>query len=116
MAIDSGDGWTRERIHAKLMQRHPVLALIRVDMSTDQFGHFVVIRGFVDRGATVVLNDSFPRDDRETWQMPSDERRAVSEGRRADWNRFDASWASAVDQGKDPLAPNGHVRWAMAAQ
>lgn len=116
LAIESGDGWTRERVHTKLSQGHPVLALVRVDMSTTEFGHFVVIRGLVDQGATVVFNDSYPRNDRATWDMSSEERRAIGEGRREDWYEFDASWASAVDHDLDPLAPKGHVRWAMAVR
>jgi RHS repeat-associated protein len=118
MAIESGDNWTRERVHAKLMGGHPVLALVRVDLSTNQFGHFVVIRGLIDQGATVVFNDSYPRDDRRTWNMSLEERRAMGEGRMADWHDFDRSWASNVDE-MDPLGGfefSGHVRWAMAAQ
>ncbi len=115
LAIDSGDNWTRERVHQKLLNGHPVLALVRVDLSIDQFGHFVVIRGLVNQGTRVVFNDSFPRDDRRTWNMSSEERRTIGEGRGEDWTDFDRSWASAVDKG-DPLAPEGHVRWAMAAK
>ena len=114
LAIESGDNWTRERVYQKLLSGHPVLALIRVDLSTDQFGHFVVIRGLVNQGQTVVFNDSYPTE--RGWNWTSEERRAAGESRREDWRRFDASWASAVDQNKDPLAREGHVRWAMAAQ
>jgi hypothetical protein len=116
LTIESGDNWTREKVHQKLLNGHPVLALVRVDLSTDEFGHFVVIRGLVDEGATVVLNDSFPRNNRHTWNMSSEERRAIGEGREVDWKKFDRSWASAVDASKDPLAPEGHIRWAMAVK
>jgi len=126
MAIESGDGWTRERVHAKLSQGHPVLALIRVDLrihppgrGDGAFGHFVVIRGLVDQGATVVFNDSYPGEqywDERGGPSRADERQAAGEGRREDWHKFDRSWASYVDKDKDPLAPEGHVRWAMAAQ
>ena len=114
MAIESGDNWTRERVHQKLLASHPVLALIRVNLSTSDFGHFVVIRGLVDQGRTVVFNDSYP--DHEGWDWTVEERQAVGEGRWEDWSDFDDSWASAVDEDLDPLAPQGHVRWAMAAQ
>jgi hypothetical protein len=114
MAIESGDNWTREKVHQKLSSGHPVLALIRVDLSTNQFGHFVVIRGMVDQGSTVVFNDSYPSN--KLWDATSEQRRMAGESRRAKWRDFDRSWASAVDKGRDPLSPQGHVRWAMAAQ
>jgi RHS repeat-associated protein len=117
MAIESGDNWTRERVHQKLLAGHPVLALVRVELSIDQFGHFVVIRGLVKQGATVVFNDSYPGEEYWYWNnVTAEERQAVGEGKREDWSDFDDSWASAIDKGLDPLALQGHVRWAMAVQ
>jgi hypothetical protein len=124
--IESGDNWTRERVHQKLLEGHPVLALIRVDLRTlppdpedpynrDRgFGHFVVIRGLINEGRTVVFNDSYPTE--RGWYWTPEQRRAAGEAREEPWRKFDASWASGVDQGKDPLAPEGHVRWAMAVR
>jgi hypothetical protein len=116
LAIESGDNWTREMIHQKLMAGHPVLALVRSEFTTNYFGHFVLIRGLVDQGATVVLNDSYPGE--EYWNVSAEERQAIGEGRRVDWYDFDRSWASHVDS-MDPLGGadfTGHVRWAMAVQ
>jgi len=116
MMIDSRDNWTKQEVYNKLMAGHPVLALVRVNLSTDQFGHFVVIRGLVDNGERVIFNDSFPNN-RQTTRNASPERRSrMGEGRQEDWTDFDASWASDVDEKYDPLSPQGHVRWAMAAQ
>ena len=112
--IESGDNWTHQEVYNKLVAGHPVIALIRVDLSTSQFGHFVTIRGFVDGGWTVVFNDSYPA--YRYVNQSEEERRVAGEGRREGWNRFDASWASAVDRGEDPLSPHGHVRWAMAGR
>jgi hypothetical protein len=105
------------------MNGHPVLTLIRVSLFTAPpgyqdggFGHFVVIRGLVDQGATVVFNDSYPGE--QYWGDTSEKRRAAGEGRREGWYEFDRSWSSYVDE-MDPLGgPNfkGHVRWAMAVR
>ena len=68
----------------------------------------------VDPGSTVVLNDSYPGE--AYWDVSSEERRKVGEGRRVDWYEFDKSWASYVDS-MDPLGGDnfqGHVRWAMS--
>ena len=86
---------------------------MRVDLSTDQFGHFVVIRGFVEGGGTVVFNDSYPSGD--YWNSSPQERRSAGELRTENWYDFDRSWASHVDV-DDPLSPEGHVRWAMAVR
>jgi RHS repeat-associated protein len=115
--IISGDGWAHKDVYEKVRNGHPVLTLIRSELTTNYFGHFVVIKGFVDRGWTVVFNDSYPGE--AYWDSrggSSEQRRQVGEGRKADWDKFDASWASAVDKGYDPLSPGGHVRWAMAVK
>ncbi|MBN1878417.1 MAG: C39 family peptidase [Anaerolineae bacterium] len=127
LTIESGDHWTRERVHHKLLNNHPVLALVRVELSTNQFGHFVVVRGLIDQGLTVVFNDSYPGSQRRYWRMTPEERQAIGDGREAEWSDFDRSWASQVDsmdpQGKDTGGHvgwasipefSGHVRWAMA--
>lgn len=101
-------------MYNKLVAGHPVVALIRVNLSSSQFGHFVTIRGFIDGGWTVVFNDSYPAGSYVS--RPEPERRLAGEGRQEEWNIFDASWASAVDRGEDPLSPDGHVRWAMAVE
>ena len=111
--IESGDNWTRQRVHEKLMNGHPVLALIRADLGITTFGHFVVIRGLVNQGATVIFNDSYPNE--EYWDDP-EARQASGEMRSTDWSKFDISWASYVDADMDPLASGGHVRWAMAVR
>jgi hypothetical protein len=118
LSIDSRDNWTRTEVHQKLMQGHTVLALIRVDLSTHQFGHYVLIRGLVDQGATVVFNDSYPNGNDSTWDMTTEGRRGLGEARREPWTNFDRSWASSVDE-KDPMGGpgfQGHVRWAMSVQ
>ena len=112
--IESGDNWTHQKMYNKLVAGHPVVALIRVNLSTNQFGHFVTIRGFVDGGWTVIFNDSYPAVHYVNRSV--EERQLAGEGRREEWNRFDVSWASAVDRGDDPLSPQGHVRWAMAVK
>jgi uncharacterized protein YvpB len=112
MEIESGDNWTSRRVRQKLVTGHPVLALVRVDLSTDQYGHFVVLRG--SSATEVVFNDSYPRE--EAWDWSPEERQAFGEGRTESWSQFDASWSSRVDINDDPLAPEGHARWAMAAQ
>jgi len=120
MTIESGDNWTYARVNQKLRDGHAVLALIRVDLSTYQFGHFVVIRGLVDQGSKVVFNDSYPAEDyrdQEGGPSRSEERRTAGEGRRENWYDFDRSWASYIDP-MDPMEGsnfNGHVRWAMAS-
>ncbi len=123
MAIESGDNWTRTRVHQKLLDGHPVIALVRVNLAASPprrffggggFGHFVVIRGLINQEETVVFNDSYPAS--EGWNWTAEQRRAVGEGRQEDWAKFDSSWASAVDQGDDPMSPEGHVRWAMAVR
>lgn len=105
----SGDNWTRERVYQKLIAGHPVLALVRVDLSTNQFGHFVVIGGIVDDGETVIFNDSYPNGRQRTWNMTTEQRQSLGAPRTEDWSRFDTSWASGVDTPR-------HVRWAMAVQ
>ncbi len=113
--IESGDNWTHKKAFQKVSNGHPVLALIRAEMGRTRrhFGHFVVIRGFIDRGWTVVFNDSYPGE--AYWNATSEVRRQVGENRAADWGDFDASWASAVDE-MDPLFSGGHVRWAMTVR
>ncbi|MBI4675948.1 MAG: C39 family peptidase [Chloroflexi bacterium] len=114
--IISGDNWTHEEVYRKVRSGHPVLTLVRSELTTTYFGHFVVIRGFVDGGWTVMFNDSYPGED--YWDVrggSSEKRRQVGEGRREAWDKFDASWASSVDA-MDPLSPGGHVRWAMAVR
>jgi RHS repeat-associated protein len=113
--IVSGDNWTHQNVYNKVSQGHPVLTLIRSEVTTNPnyFGHFVAIRGFTDRGWTVVFNDSYPGE--AYWNGSASERRKVGEKRGIDWNIFDASWASNVDV-MDPLSPGGHVRWAMAVR
>lgn len=103
------DNWTHERVYNKLANGHPVVALVKIELSTRGFGHFVTIRGFVDGGWTAVFNDSYP-----VGYSSEEARRQAGEGRQADWERFDRSWSSAVDAGMDPLSPDGHVRWAMS--
>lgn len=115
--IVSGDNWTHKQVFQKVSNGHPVLALIRSELATsaNYFGHFVTIRGFTDRGWTVVFNDSYPGE--AYWNVSTATRQEVGEMRTADWSVFDASWASAVDA-KDPLSPNGkgHSRWAMSVR
>jgi RHS repeat-associated protein len=113
--IASGDNWTHQGVYEKVRAGHPVLTLIRSELSAtpNYFGHFVVIRGFVDRGWTVVFNDSYPGE--AYWRVSSEQRRQAGEKRVADWDVFDASWASSVDA-MDPISPGGHVRWAMAVR
>jgi len=113
--ITSGDNWTHQSVYETVRAGHPVLTLIRSEISAspNHFGHFVVIRGFIKRGWTVVFNDSYPGE--AYWGSSADQRRQVGEGREADWEDFDASWASSVDP-MDPLGPGGHIRWAMAVR
>ena len=114
--VISGDNWTHSDVYEKVGAGHPVLALIRSELTRTYFGHFVVVRGFVDQGWTVVFNDSYPGE--EYWDVrggSSSIRRQVGERRTADWSVFDRSWASSVDE-MDPLSPGGHVRWAMAVR
>ena len=112
--IEAGDNWTYKKANQKVKAGHPMLTLIRVDLTTTDFGHFVVIRGFDDAGWTVILNDSCPA--RRYGNRSASARRNAGERRREDWEKFDLSWASAVDAGNDPLAPGGHVRWGMAVK
>ncbi|NJN99939.1 MAG: hypothetical protein HC875_40455 [Anaerolineales bacterium] len=114
--IVSGDNWTHQQVFQKVSQGHPVLTLIRSELTTTYFGHFVVIKGFSNGGWTVVFNDSYPGEAYWDVRDGSPEiRRDVGEGREADWEDFDASWASQVDD-MDPMSPGGHVRWAMAVR
>jgi len=118
LSIQSGDNWTRNMVHERLMAGHPVITLVRSEFAatSNYFGHFVLIRGLIDQGATVVVNDSYPGED--YWNATPEERQTVGEGRRVDWYEFDRSWASFVDS-MDPLGGsnfNGHVRWAMAVK
>jgi RHS repeat-associated protein len=113
--IASGDNWTREMVYKKVSDGHPVLTLIRAELGTrypPDFGHYVVIKGFIDNGWTVIFNDSYPG--RAYWDRSYEERRQAGEGRQSDWETFDDSWASAVDKNMDPLSVGGLVRWAMA--
>jgi len=114
--IESGDGWTHEEVYEQVRNGHPVLVLIRseVESTTRYFGHFVVIRGFVDGGWTVVFNDSYPGEAYwDYWGGSATQRQQIGEERTSDWTTFDNSWASSVDSGFDSLSPDGHVRWAM---
>jgi RHS repeat-associated protein len=113
--IYSGDNWTHQSVYEAVRAGHPVLTLIRSEISAspNHFGHFVVIRGFVDRGWTVIFNDSYPGE--AYWSRSAEQRRQAGEGREADWDDFDASWASSIDP-MDPLAPGGHIRWAMTVR
>jgi len=114
--ISSGDNWSHQSVYQKVKSGHPVLTLIRAGISEDQFGHFVVVRGFTDGGWTVVFNDSYPGE--EYWDFrggSASQRQQIGEGRTIDWDTFDASWASSVDE-MDPLSPGGHIRWAMAVK
>ncbi len=115
--ILSGDNWTHKTVYQKVRDGHPVLTLIRSELTTSLFGHFAVVRGFVDGGWTVVFNDSYPGE--AYWDNAggsSSQRRDVGEERLAEWDKFDVSWSSTVDKGYDPLSPDGHVRWAMAVR
>lgn len=114
--IISGDNWTHQQVYQKVSQGHPALTLIRSELTTTYFGHFVVIKGFSNGGWTVVFNDSYPGE--AYWDIrggSSEIRRAIGEGRQADWDNFDRSWASLVDN-MDPMLAGGHVRWAMAVR
>jgi hypothetical protein len=116
--IISSDNWTHQQVYQKVSQGHSVLTLIRseVSASTNYFGHFVVIKGFTDGGWSVVFNDSYPGEAYwDTQGGSASIRREVGEGREAEWDDFDASWASNVDP-MDPMSPGGHVRWAMAVK
>ena len=77
------------------------------------FGHFVVKRGFVDGGLTAVYNDSYPEGG---FGLSAEVRRNRGNAATANWEKFDASWASSVDKGYDPITPEGHIRWAMAVE
>jgi hypothetical protein len=114
--IISGDNWTHEQVCQKVSQGHPVLTLIRSEISTNLFGHFVVVRGFSEGGWTVKFNDSYPGEAYWDARSGSSEiRRKIGEGRDAKWVDFDKSWASHVDS-MDPISPDGHVRWAMSVK
>ena len=113
--IISNDNWTHQQVYQKVSQGNPVLTLIRSEVTTNYFGHFVV-KGFTNGGWTVVFNDSYPGEAYWDKQGGSPEkRRKVGEGREAEWDDFDRSWASRVDD-MDPMSPGGHVRWAMAVR
>jgi hypothetical protein len=111
--IQSGDNWTHEMVYKKVSTGHPVITLVRAEITTNDFGHFVVVKGFTDGGWTAVFNDSYPG--RAYWDVSSEERQQAGEGRVAFWDDFDASWSSSVDA-KDTLSPGGHVRWAMSVR
>jgi hypothetical protein len=114
--IISNDNWTHQQVYQKVSQGHPVLTLIRSEVTTNYFGHFVVVKGFTNGGWTVVFNDSYPGEAYCDIQDGSPEkRRKIGEGREAEWDDFDRSWASHVDD-MDPMSPGGHVRWAMAVR
>jgi RHS repeat-associated protein len=114
--IIAGDNWTHQQVFQKVSRGHPVLTLIRSELTTTYFGHFVVIKGFSNGGWTVLFNDSYPGE--AYWDVrggSSEIRREIGEGREAEWDDFDASWASHVDN-MDPMSPGGHVRWGMAVR
>jgi hypothetical protein len=97
MGVEARGGWTMEEVRASLVNGHPVIAAVTVDLDLTQRGHFVVIYG-VDVGKQIVYyHDPYRGPDKY-----------------ATWDEFSVSWGGPVDKG-DPLQPAGHKFWGMSS-
>jgi ABC-type bacteriocin/lantibiotic exporter with double-glycine peptidase domain len=95
LSVNAGDNWSKDDLWNALKSEHPIIVLVRVGMNLKKFGHFVVVVGLDLDTEEVFYHDPLG----EPMQHVS-------------WEQFDAVWESNVDD-KDPLQPEGHVRWGM---
>jgi len=110
LQVYAGDGWTLDQVKAALAHLvSPVIADVHFNLKQGGFGHFVVIYGYQEGGKTILYHDPYVgKEQQASWDPPSD-------GGNEGFNRGWGTEEDPVDKG-DPLRPQGHIHWGMAAQ